>query len=66
MATLVLGIDVGTTSTKVVLADPAAGLVDLGLLCISPRRERLDSTYTCTAQAVTAQRPGRSGLIPRL
>jgi len=27
MATLVLGIDVGTTSTKVVLADPAAGVV---------------------------------------
>src|SRR3984885_2431198 len=27
MATLVLGIDVGTTSTKVVLADPAAGVL---------------------------------------
>ena len=27
MAALVLGIDVGTTSTKVVLADPAAGVV---------------------------------------
>ncbi|MGH3281750.1 MAG: FGGY family carbohydrate kinase, partial [Trebonia sp.] len=27
MATLVLGIDVGTTSTKVVLADPASGVV---------------------------------------
>src|ERR1700758_3053784 len=27
MATLALGIDVGTTSTKVVLADPAAGVV---------------------------------------
>jgi xylulokinase len=27
MATLVLGIDVGTTSTKLVLADPAAGVV---------------------------------------
>src|SRR6202034_4933749 len=27
MATLVLGIDVGTTSTKVVLADPAVGVL---------------------------------------